>query len=101
MALTCSVACASHGITATHAEVMSVTTRMGGNSEGVISLYKDNSATVPFMSMSFTFPTDMDSGTDGKGVNAIEAAEVALTTTDGANLSNPDMNNCFVGATQV
>lgn len=100
MALSCSVTCSAHGITSTHAVVQRVVSYDGGTSEGLIMFYKDNSATVPFMNMSFTFPTDMDSGTDGKGVNPFEAAELALIA-DTATLSNPNMAGCFVGATQV
>lgn len=100
MALTCSVNCSNHGITAAHAVVQRVVSYSGGNSEGTVALYKDNSATIPFHYLSFTFATDMDSGTDGKGVNAFEAAELA-SLADAVTFHHTDMAGCFVGATQV
>jgi hypothetical protein len=100
MALTCSVNCTPHGIIATHAIVQRVISYDDGNSEGTVALYKDNSATIPFHYLSFTFATDMDSGTDGKGVNAFEAAELALLA-DAVTFHDTDMAGCFVGSTQV
>ena len=50
--------------------------------------------------LDFTFNTDMDSGTDGQGVNPFDAAEDALVN-DEATINNSNYASTFVGATIV